>query len=216
MSSSRYDSRVSDADRRGGDSRRNGHPRRHDDDDDDSDGGGNRSSSLRQRDRSRSRSRSPEARRGGGYGGGSSATAAATTSLSERDKFQQERQARMARLRQEMREEDKELTVLDQPNSNKDGGRGDDHPGNSGSGGGNAAQQSIIQVNPEELEGLDEDEQMQRLLGFSGNFASTKGQAVEDNQTSAARGVAGKHKARKYRQYMNRKNGFNRPLEKMG
>jgi U4/U6.U5 tri-snRNP-associated protein 3 len=226
MSSSRYDSRVSDADRRGGDSRRNGHPRRHDDnknndDDDDSEEERKRISSRRQRDRSRSRSRSPEARLGG-YGGGPSSTTA-TASLSERDKFQQERQARMARLRQEIREEDKELTVSDHhpPNHNKDGGRGDDHPGHSGSGYSsssfkNAAQQSIIQVNPDELEGLDEDEQMQRLLGFSGNFASTKGQAVEDNQTSAARGVASKHKARKYRQYMNRKNGFNRPLEKMG
>jgi U4/U6.U5 tri-snRNP-associated protein 3 len=76
-------------------------------------------------------------------------------------------------------------------------------------------QEDIIQVNEEELEGLDEDEQMTKLLGFSGAFGSTKGQAVEDNQSTAARGVAAKNKARKYRQYMNRKNGFNRPLEKM-
>ena len=75
-------------------------------------------------------------------------------------------------------------------------------------------QETIIEVKPEELEGLDEEEQMRKLLGFDG-FGSTKGEAVEDNQNSAARGVAGKNKARKYRQYMNRKNGFNRPLEKM-
>ena len=65
-----------------------------------------------------------------------------------------------------------------------------------------------------ELEGLDEEEQMQRLLGFSG-FASTKGDQVEDNKTTAAKGAATKNKARKYRQYMNRKGGFNRPLDKM-
>ena len=75
-------------------------------------------------------------------------------------------------------------------------------------------QEAIIEVNQDELEGLDEEEQMKRLLGFDG-FGSTKGEAVQDNQTSAARGAAAKNKARKYRQYMNRKNGFNRPLEKM-
>jgi U4/U6.U5 tri-snRNP-associated protein 3 len=52
-------------------------------------------------------------------------------------------------------------------------------------------------------------------LGFGGEFGSTKGNKVEDNHSSSARGAAAKHKARKYRQYMNRKNGFNRPLDKM-
>jgi U4/U6.U5 tri-snRNP-associated protein 3 len=106
----------------------------------------------------------------------------------------------MARLRQEMKEEDREMAALDNveevaPKL--------------------APQEQIIQVNEEELEGLDEDEQMQMLLGFTGGFGSTKGEAVEDNQASAARGAAAKNKVRKYRQYMNRKNGFNRPLEKM-
>ena len=111
----------------------------------------------------------------------------------------------MARLRQQLKEEDDNLaTTLDH-----------------GTGGGGAPQQpppkpqeEIIMVNPEELEGMDDDEQMKRLLGFDG-FGSTKGTSVEDNHASAARGVAAKNKARKYRQYMNRKNGFNRPLEKM-
>jgi U4/U6.U5 tri-snRNP-associated protein 3 len=76
------------------------------------------------------------------------------------------------------------------------------------------AKSQPIQVKAEELEGLSEEEQMQRMLGFSG-FGSTKGEAVKDNQTSAARGAAAKNKARKYRQYMNRKGGFNRPLDKM-
>jgi U4/U6.U5 tri-snRNP-associated protein 3 len=38
---------------------------------------------------------------------------------------------------------------------------------------------------------------------------------VEDNHSGAAKGAAAVKKARKYRQYMNRKGGFNRPLETM-
>mmetsp|Transcript_42322 Transcript_42322/g.62807 ORF Transcript_42322/g.62807 Transcript_42322/m.62807 type:complete len:164 (-) Transcript_42322:420-911(-) len=77
------------------------------------------------------------------------------------------------------------------------------------------AKTQIVEVKEEELEGLSMEQQMQALLGFSGGFDSTKEKKVEDNHTSAAKGVAQKHKARKYRQYMNRKGGFNRPLEKM-
>ena len=75
-------------------------------------------------------------------------------------------------------------------------------------------QDAIVEVKPEELEGLDPEEQMRKLMGI-GSFGSTKGEAVEDNQSTAARGGAAKNKARKYRQYMNRKSGFNRPLQKM-
>lgn len=117
--------------------------------------------------------------------------------------FDEERAQRMARLRQEMRAEDEELEALDQ--EKKDLAAEEMKP---------KPQETIIEVNQEELEGLDEEEQMKMLLGFQG-FGSTKGQEVEDNKTSAAKGVAAKNKARKYRQYMNRKNGFNRPLEKM-
>ena len=60
----------------------------------------------------------------------------------------------------------------------------------------------------------DEDDAMAQLMGFSG-FGSTKGEPVEDNHKGAARGAAAKNKARKYRQYMNRKGGFNRALDKM-
>lgn len=117
--------------------------------------------------------------------------------------FDEEREKRMARLRQEMRAEDEELEALDQ--ERKDLAADEMKP---------KPQETIIEVNEEELEGLDEEEQMKMLLGFQG-FGSTKGQEVEDNKNSAAKGVAAKNKARKYRQYMNRKNGFNRPLEKM-
>lgn len=52
------------------------------------------------------------------------------------------------------------------------------------------------------------------LMGFDG-FATTKGKVVDDNQNSAARGGVRKNKERRYRQYMNRRGGFNRPLDKV-
>ena len=76
-------------------------------------------------------------------------------------------------------------------------------------------QYKVAEIQEGDLEDYEEDEQMQMLLGFSSGFASTKGKAVEDNQSSASKGAAAKNKARKYRQYMNRKGGFNRPLDKM-
>jgi U4/U6.U5 tri-snRNP-associated protein 3 len=66
----------------------------------------------------------------------------------------------------------------------------------------------------EDEEEEDEEEEMARMLGFGG-FGSTKGQQVLDNQEGPAAGGLRKHKARKYRQYMNRKSGFNKPLAKM-
>jgi U4/U6.U5 tri-snRNP-associated protein 3 len=66
----------------------------------------------------------------------------------------------------------------------------------------------------EEFVGLSEEEQMAQMMGFNG-FDSTKGKTVSDNLSSSARGAVQKHKGRKYRQYMNRKGGFNKPLQKM-
>ena len=60
----------------------------------------------------------------------------------------------------------------------------------------------------------DEEAEMARLMGF-GDFSTTKGKPVDDNILGAGAGAVSKHKARKYRQYMNRKSGFNRPLAKM-
>lgn len=58
-------------------------------------------------------------------------------------------------------------------------------------------------------ETLIEDEAMiAQLMGFSG-FDSTKGKHVPGADVSAA----DIKKIRQYRQYMNRKGGFNRPLE---
>jgi U4/U6.U5 tri-snRNP-associated protein 3 len=110
----------------------------------------------------------------------------------------------MARLRAENDEEERRLEIRDRKELEKDESQRRARK----------AKEQFVQVDQQELEGLDEEEQMRRLLGFSG-FASTKGSEVEDNQTSAAKGAATKNKARKYRQYMNRKGGFSRPLDKM-
>ena len=55
---------------------------------------------------------------------------------------------------------------------------------------------------------------MAKLMGFSG-FGSTKETKVQDNYEGAAKGTVQRKKERKYRQYMNRKGGFNRPLDQM-
>uniref|UniRef100_A0A7S1BT38 U4/U6.U5 small nuclear ribonucleoprotein 27kDa protein domain-containing protein n=1 Tax=Corethron hystrix TaxID=216773 RepID=A0A7S1BT38_9STRA len=74
---------------------------------------------------------------------------------------------------------------------------------------------AAVRVTAEELMEMTEDEAMKKVMGFSGSFGSTKEKKVADNHTTAAKGAASKNKARKYRQYMNRKGGFNRPLDKM-
>ncbi|WFD30657.1 hypothetical protein MSPP1_001678 [Malassezia sp. CBS 17886] len=53
-------------------------------------------------------------------------------------------------------------------------------------------------------------EQIAQMMGFD-NFGSSKGQPVEDNLD----GYAEVRKERSWRQYMNRKGGFNRPLDKV-
>ena len=111
-----------------------------------------------------------------------------------------ERQARMARLRAENEQEETRLAALEEKSY---------EPAKL------SATEQIVQVKDEDLEGLEEDERMNLLLGFSGNFGSTKNQKVDDNHKTHAAGVVAKNKARKYRQYMNRKRGFNRPLDKM-
>jgi U4/U6.U5 tri-snRNP-associated protein 3 len=134
------------------------------------------------------------------------------SSLSSHD-YESERQRRMARLREELKQEDEDMVALDQE-AFAAGAAADGTLGKSSIDDAVKPQETIIQVREEELEGLDEEEQMRKLMGIE-CFGSTKGQKVEDNHQTSARGVAAKNKARKYRQYMNRKNGFNRPLEKM-
>mmetsp|Transcript_5216 Transcript_5216/g.8081 ORF Transcript_5216/g.8081 Transcript_5216/m.8081 type:complete len:208 (-) Transcript_5216:649-1272(-) len=55
----------------------------------------------------------------------------------------------------------------------------------------------------------DEDSKIRRMMGLPGGFDSTKGKKVEGADISAVKLKSQRH----YRQYMNRKGGFNRPLD---
>lgn len=55
---------------------------------------------------------------------------------------------------------------------------------------------------------LDEEEKMARVMGFK-KFKTTKDTKVPGNEFNYA---VRKEKVTKYRQYMNRQGGFNRPL----
>jgi U4/U6.U5 tri-snRNP-associated protein 3 len=63
-------------------------------------------------------------------------------------------------------------------------------------------------INWAELEGLDESEALAKVMNFT-EFKSTKNTKVPGNDRNY--GVS-KKKETKYRQYMNREGGFNRPL----
>lgn len=54
----------------------------------------------------------------------------------------------------------------------------------------------------------DADKEMMQFMGFTG-FDTTKNKHVEGN----AMGESKINRARRYRQYMNRRGGFNRPLD---
>lgn len=56
----------------------------------------------------------------------------------------------------------------------------------------------------------EDAEAMAKVMGFS-SFDTTKGKQVAGNKVGAVKVV----KKRRYRQYMNRKGGFNRPLDKV-
>lgn len=114
--------------------------------------------------------------------------------------MERERRERMARMRAEIDAEERGIA-----------------PGSAGTAEGEISNEKSNKNknNEDEDEELDDEQrQMMQMMGFGG-FGTTKGKSVGDNQTSAARGAASKNKGRKYRQYMNRKGGFNRPLDKM-
>ncbi|XP_026100904.1 U4/U6.U5 small nuclear ribonucleoprotein 27 kDa protein isoform X1 [Carassius auratus] len=68
----------------------------------------------------------------------------------------------------------------------------------------------VHQISAEDMQGKTEEEiEMMKLMGF-GAFDSTKGKKKEGSDAAFAFNVSQK---RKYRQYMNRKGGFNRPLD---
>lgn len=91
----------------------------------------------------------------------------------------------------------------EKPKSSRSGRRGHD----SGAGSSSAADRPV--VTDADLEGKTPDEQeMMKAMGFCG-FDSTKGKKVEGNDAGEVHVIL----KRKYRQYMNRKGGFNRPLD---
>lgn len=53
-----------------------------------------------------------------------------------------------------------------------------------------------------------DEQEMKQIMGF-GDFSSTKGKKVHGNDVGEVHVIL----KRKYRQYMNRKGGFNRPLD---
>ena len=64
-------------------------------------------------------------------------------------------------------------------------------------------------MDPNQLEGkTDEEIEMLKVMGFAG-FDTTKNKHVDGN----ASGCVNIQEKRKYRQYMNRKGGFNKPLD---
>ncbi|KAK9522342.1 hypothetical protein VZT92_018815 [Zoarces viviparus] len=67
-----------------------------------------------------------------------------------------------------------------------------------------------ITISAEDMEGKTEEEiEMMKLMGF-GSFETSKGKKTDGSVNAFAINVSMK---RKYRQYMNRKGGFNRPLD---
>lgn len=165
---------------------------------------------MERRSRSRSRSPSPNGRnrtfrdnartRGGEDGD------------TDKERLERERRERMARLRAENDAEEKGTpsVALEYEDDRKRLLQG---AGRGGEGASPATKKNGEAIDDDDVDGDEQDDMMQ-MLGFGG-FGSTKGKAVQDNQSSAARGAASKNKGRKYRQYMNRKGGFNRPLDKM-
>lgn len=130
-----------------------------------------------------------------------------TTKISRRDELERERQIRMAALRAETEDDghanDHDVPTVSQP------------PPDSTTAFTKKKQSHRNGDDPEEEEEEDDDnaKMMQDLFGIR-QFGSSKNTKVATNHTSAAIGTIAKHlKPRKYRQYMNRKNGFNRPLD---
>lgn len=81
--------------------------------------------------------------------------------------------------------------------------RGDSH----GAGSSSAADRPV--VTEADLEGkTPEEQEMMKMMGFCG-FDTTKNKKVDGNDAGEVHVIL----KRKYRQYMNRKGGFNRPLD---
>ncbi|XP_064602549.1 U4/U6.U5 small nuclear ribonucleoprotein 27 kDa protein-like isoform X2 [Liolophura sinensis] len=90
----------------------------------------------------------------------------------------------------------------DRKEKGRDRGSRDDEPTTSTS-------EPEVSIDESQLAGKTEDEiAMMKLMGFC-NFDTTKNKQVNKSDTY----VANIQRKRRYRQYMNRKGGFNRPLD---
>ncbi|KAF9199818.1 hypothetical protein BGZ49_010014 [Haplosporangium sp. Z 27] len=138
----------------------------------------------RRSSRSRSRSRSPYGRRSGG--GRSRSRSPVRSKKGYRDEGDDK--------------EDGEFRNNTNNNDNKNK-KGSDKKANGGKG-------DTEMTASEELSPEDEEARMMALMGFGG-FDSTKGKKVPGADVSGA----DIKKQRQYRQYMNRRGGFNRPLD---
>ena len=168
---------------------------------------------MPKRPRSPSRSPTPPRKQNESRNNNNDSNEKSSRIIDERERHEMERRKRMARLRAENEAEEKKLAKVDEAVKIREEG-GEYDVGISSSKKQAPGKERILEVNHDELEEMDEEDQMMKLFGF-GQFDSTKGKSVEDNQNSASKGLSAKNKARKYRQYMNRKGGFNRPLDKM-
>ena len=66
--------------------------------------------------------------------------------------------------------------------------------------------------NSSDFEHSDETAEMMRVMGFA-EFHSTKGEKKSNEQLGNTESEVRIAKKRRYRQYMNRRGGFNRPLD---
>mmetsp|Transcript_14098 Transcript_14098/g.21086 ORF Transcript_14098/g.21086 Transcript_14098/m.21086 type:complete len:212 (-) Transcript_14098:44-679(-) len=151
-----------------------------------------RSSSRDYRSRSRDRrSRSPVSRRG-------------DTGIRDDGRYVHARKSRDTSKIQSER-----LAVLKKLTN--DGNSSDEEEGAIGTTGSSGIQsETVFTAGADEVD----EKEIMRVMGFGG-FDSTKEKPVEDNFKGAALGAAAKNKRRIYRQYMNRRGGFNRPLQKL-
>jgi len=94
-------------------------------------------------------------------------------------------------------------------NRSKERDRSRDRIGKSGGSGNQPRPPAPPVLTAKDFEGKSAEEiEMMKIMGFGG-FTTTKNKKVEGNEVGNVH-VAVK---RKYRQYMNRKGGFNRPLD---
>ena len=186
----------------------------------------------RRRSRSRSRSRSPPGadyrrddrysrdrpdlrvgrgdyeydRRGGEYYGDISSVPPPRRGNPDREQLERERRERMARMRADNVAEERGIDVEGEKSASVESAA---RPAKE------LRKSAGAAADDSDDDEVDEEQQRMMAMMGIGGFGTTKGKAVSDNQLSASSGAAQKNKARKYRQYMNRKGGFNRPLDKM-